>query len=93
MVSMLPISFQLYAVAARQKTVRQFLKRYSQDYREILTVLIQRGMDRGEFRPMRAKDVAIAIIAHYKGPCAALDGGPGCNHVRADRRAFAPAVA
>jgi hypothetical protein len=74
-------------------TVRQFLKRYSQDYREELTALIQRGIDRGEFRPLQAEDVAIAIIAHYKGPFAALDGGPGCNNMRADRRAFAPAVA
>ena len=67
MVSMLPISFQFYAVAARQKTVRQFLKRYFKDYREVLAALIQRGMDRGEFRPMQAEDVAIAITALYEG--------------------------
>ena len=62
MVSILPISFQFYAVAARQKTVRQFLKGYFKDYREILTTLIQRGIDRGEFRPMQAEDVAIALL-------------------------------
>jgi AcrR family transcriptional regulator len=67
MVSMLPISFQFYAVAARQKTVRQFLKGYFKDYREILTTLIQRGIDRGEFRPMQAEDVAIALTALYEG--------------------------
>ncbi len=67
MVSMLPISFQFYAVAARQKAVRQFLKRYFKDYREVLTALIQRGIDRGEFRPLQAEDVAIAVTALYEG--------------------------
>ncbi len=67
MVSMQPISFQFYAVAARQKAVRQFLKRYFKDYREVLTALIQRGIDRGEFRTMQAEDVAIAIAALYEG--------------------------
>jgi AcrR family transcriptional regulator len=67
MVSMLPISFQFYAVAARQKAVRQFLKRYFKDYRQVLAALIQRGIDRGEFRSLQAEDVAIAIIALYEG--------------------------
>ncbi len=67
MVSMLPISFQFYAVAAREKTVRQVLKRYFKDYRQVLTALIQCGIDRGEFRPMQAEDVAIAITALYEG--------------------------
>jgi AcrR family transcriptional regulator len=67
MVSLLPLSFEFYAVAARQKTVRQFLKRYFKDYREILAALVQRGIDRGEFRPVRAEQVAIAIAALYEG--------------------------
>jgi BetI-type transcriptional repressor, C-terminal len=67
MVSMQPISFQFYAVAARQKTVRQVLKRYFKGYSQVLTALIQRGIDRGEFRPMQAEDVAIAITALYEG--------------------------
>jgi AcrR family transcriptional regulator len=67
MVSLLPFSFEFYAVAARQKTVRQFLKRYFKDYREVLAALVQRGIDRGEFRPMRAELVAIAIAALYEG--------------------------
>ena len=67
MVSMQPISFQFYAVAARQKTVRQVLKRYFKDYREVLAELIQHGIDRGEFRPMQAEDVAIAVTALYEG--------------------------
>jgi AcrR family transcriptional regulator len=67
MVSLLPLSFEFYAVAARQKTVRQFLKRYFKDYREVLVALIQRGIDRGEFRPVQAERVAITIAALYEG--------------------------
>jgi AcrR family transcriptional regulator len=67
MVSLLPLSFEFYAVAARQKAVRQFLKQYFKDYREVLTALVQRGIDRGEFRPMQAERVAIAIAALYEG--------------------------
>jgi AcrR family transcriptional regulator len=67
MVSMLPISLQFYAVAARQKAVRQSLKRYFKDYREVLTALVQRGIDRGEFRQTQAEEVAIAVTALYEG--------------------------
>jgi AcrR family transcriptional regulator len=67
MVSLLPLSFEFYAVAARQKTVRQFLKRYFTDYREVLAALVQRGIDRGEFRPVQAERVAITIAALYEG--------------------------
>ena len=65
MVSLLPLSFEFYAVAARQRTVRQFLKQYFKDYREVLADLVQRGIDRGEFRPIRAERVAIAAL--YEG--------------------------
>ena len=67
MVSMLPLSFQFYAVAARQKAVRQFLKQYFKDYREVLTALVQHGIDHSEFRPMQAERVAIDIAALYEG--------------------------
>ncbi len=67
MVSLLPLSFQFYAVAARQRTVRQFLKRYFKDYREVLAALVQRGIDRGEFQPVQSEDVAIAITALCEG--------------------------
>jgi len=67
MAKLVPLSFQFYAVVARQKTVRQFLKQYFKDYRELLAVLIQRGIDQGEFQPVRAETVAITITALYEG--------------------------
>jgi len=67
MVSLLPLSFEFYAVAARQRAVRQFLKRYFKDYREVLAAFVQRGIDRGEFRDLQAERVAIAITALCEG--------------------------
>jgi len=66
MMSPLPLSFEFYAAAARQKTVRQFLKEYFKDYREVLAALVQRGIDRSEFRPVQANSVAITIAALYE---------------------------
>lgn len=65
--SMLPVAFEFYAVAARQKEVRPFLKDYFKDYRELLTSVIQKGIDRGEFRPVEAETVAITIAALHEG--------------------------
>jgi AcrR family transcriptional regulator len=64
---LIPVAFEFYAIAARQKDVRQFLKEYFQDYRELLAVLIQRGIERGEFRQVDASAVAITLCALYEG--------------------------
>ncbi len=63
----LPVTFEFYAIAGRQQGVRQFLQDYFTDYRLLLAVLIQRGIDRGEFRPVDAETVAIALCALYEG--------------------------
>lgn len=67
MARLVPLSYEFYAVAARQKVVRQFFKRYFKDYREILTTFVQRGIDSGEFRPVKAENVAVTIAALYEG--------------------------
>ncbi len=67
MVSLMPISFQFYAIAARQKEVRQFLRQYFKEYVHVLAAIIQRGIDRGELRPANTETVAISITALYEG--------------------------
>jgi AcrR family transcriptional regulator len=62
-----PIAFEFYAVAARHKTVRQFLKEYFARYRAALAALVQQGIDRGEFRALDADATALAIVAVYEG--------------------------
>ncbi|HJT57520.1 MAG TPA: TetR/AcrR family transcriptional regulator [Ktedonobacteraceae bacterium] len=67
MASLMPISFQFYAIAARQKEVRHFLRQYFKEYVHVLATFIQRGIDRGELRPANAETVAISITALYEG--------------------------
>lgn len=65
--SLTPILFEFYAVAARQKDVRQSLKEYFQEYRTALATLIRRGIEQGEFRPVDPEAVAITHTALYEG--------------------------
>ncbi len=67
MAKFMPIAFEFYAVAGRDKEVRQFLKDYFQDYRLLLASLIQRGIDRREFRPVDAEAIATTLTALYEG--------------------------
>lgn len=62
-----PILLEFYAVAARQKDVRQSLKGYFQEYRVALAALIRRGIERGEFRAVDAEAVAVMHTALFEG--------------------------
>jgi hypothetical protein len=63
----MPIAFEFYAIAGRDKEVRQFLKDNFRDYRVLFTRLIQRGIDRGEFRAVDAGAAAVTLAAQYEG--------------------------
>lgn len=67
MAAMRPIAFEFYAVAARRKDVREFFREYFKVYRDLLAGLIQRGIERGEFRAVDAQGVAITLSALYEG--------------------------
>ena len=64
---LMPIAFEFYALAGRDKEVRQFLRDYFKDYRSILADLIRRGIERGEFRAINADATAITLAALYEG--------------------------
>jgi len=64
---LMPLAYEFYALAFRHKTVRQALKRYLRHYLEILTPLLQQGVDRGEFRAVAAHEAAIAAGAIFEG--------------------------
>ncbi len=64
---LLPIWFEFYAIAGRQRGVRQFFAASFADFRAALTPLIQQGIDRGEFRAVDASDTAITLCAIYEG--------------------------
>jgi AcrR family transcriptional regulator len=61
------IAFEFYAVAARHKAVRQFLKEYFKQYRATVARLIAQGIERGEFRPVEPDTVATTLAALYEG--------------------------
>src|SRR5260370_40758564 len=64
---LMPIAFEFYAIAGRDKEVRQFLKEYYQQYCRDLARLIQRGIERDEFRVVDAEATATTLAALYEG--------------------------
>lgn len=60
---LMPIAFEFYAIAGRDKAVRQFLKEYFTDYRHLLARLIERGGERRELRDIEA----ITLVALFEG--------------------------
>jgi AcrR family transcriptional regulator len=64
---LMPIAFEFYAIAGRDKAVRQFLKEYFSDYRTLLARLIERGIERREFREIDAEATAITLTALFEG--------------------------
>ncbi len=67
MTRLLPIAYEFYALAFRNRTVHEATKRYLQTYIHLLTPLIQRGIDAGSFHLVDAEDTAIAIGAMIEG--------------------------
>jgi AcrR family transcriptional regulator len=63
MIRLLPIAYEFYALAFRNRTVGEVTKRYLQTYINLLTPLIQRGIDSGSFRRVDAEETAISIGA------------------------------
>jgi AcrR family transcriptional regulator len=64
---LMPIAFEFYAIAGRDKVVRQFLKEYFADYRHLLARLIERGIAQGEFRDIDTEATAITLTALFEG--------------------------
>lgn len=67
MAPLLPVTFEFYAAALRRADVGRILRQYYADYRAITQAVIQRGIDRGEFRAQSAAVAADALIALYEG--------------------------
>lgn len=67
MARFMPIAFEFYAIAGRDREVRQFLQDYFKTYCAELARLIQRGIDVGEFRSANAQAIAITFAAMYEG--------------------------
>jgi AcrR family transcriptional regulator len=64
---LLPIFYEFYTLALRNKGVRKALQQYFREYLATLTPLIQQGIDRGEFRPLDAAQAALTAGAVVEG--------------------------
>lgn len=65
---LIPIAFEFYALAGRNRHVRAALQRYYALYRQNLARLIEEGVTAGEFRPdIDPEGVAHSIIALIEG--------------------------
>lgn len=67
MARMMPIAFEFYAIAGRDKEVRRFLQEYFIAYRGELARLIQRGIERSEFRVVDVQSTALTLTALLEG--------------------------
>jgi len=64
---LMPLAYEFLALAFRNKFVQTALKKYLNRYIDILTPIIQKGIDTGEFRSEDAKEIAIAMGAVLEG--------------------------
>ena len=64
---LLPLFYEVYALAARQRAVREALQTYYRAYADLLAQLLREGMARGEIRPDDPHRTAVALIAHIEG--------------------------
>jgi AcrR family transcriptional regulator len=63
----LSITFEYISLALRENNIRQSLYHYYHTYIEILTSIVQGGIELGEFRPVKPDDAAIAIGSVLEG--------------------------
>lgn len=67
MLKWVPLVHDFIALAFRQETIKESIKKFYQQNMEILESLIQQGLDSGELKADNAKDAAIAIGSILEG--------------------------
>lgn len=67
MLRLMPIAYEFISLAFRRKFVQDAFKHYINSFLDLLTPIIQQGIDDGEFRQVNPLDVAIAIGAIIEG--------------------------
>lgn len=67
MLRFMPVTYEFLALAFRNKLVQKAIKQYMNSYVGILDPLIQRGIDSGEFRSVKPRQVSAAVGAIIEG--------------------------
>ncbi len=66
-IKLIPLTYEFLGLLFRRKIVKTAFKRYFRHYMDLITPIIQQGIDAGEFQAESAKEVAIAIGAIFEG--------------------------
>ena len=64
---LLSLYFEFMALAMRREVVRDVIKKTFKEFTEIIEILIQQGVDSGDFRPVNTRDSALAVGAIFEG--------------------------
>jgi AcrR family transcriptional regulator len=65
-----PIAYEFLSLAFRHRFFQNAFKRYLKDHMDILTPIIQQGVDSGEFREIDPGEASIAVGAIFEGTLA-----------------------
>ena len=64
---LMPILFDFWSLSFRKKTIKLALKRYYQNFLDLIEPIIEEGIKKGEFRTVEVKETAVALGAVYEG--------------------------
>jgi AcrR family transcriptional regulator len=64
---LLPILFDFWSLSVRKKTIKLVIKRYYQNFLDLIEPIIEEGINKGEFRTVEVKETAVALGAIYEG--------------------------
>lgn len=64
---LMPIFFDFWSLSVRKKNINRAIKRYYQQFLDLIEPIIQQGIDQGEFQPVDAGAAAVALGAMFEG--------------------------
>ena len=64
---LMPIFIDFWSLSVRKKTINQAIKRYYQNFLDLIEPIIEQGIKRGEFRPVNVSETALAFGAMFEG--------------------------
>jgi AcrR family transcriptional regulator len=67
MAALLPLTWEFYAIAARQESARAYFREYFRSYRGALSAFLHQRMERRELQPADPEALAITIAALFEG--------------------------
>jgi len=64
---LMPIFFDFWSLSVRNPKIKQAIKGYYQNFLDLLTPIIEAGIENGEFSPIDPAEAAVALGSLYEG--------------------------